>query len=69
VTRVLDRLALSRGLPQVIRTGNGKELCGKSMVTWAYQRGVRLRLIQPGKPNQEAGDVEDSPCPCASNAK
>ena len=54
VTRVLDRLALSRGLPQVIRTDNGKEFCGKAMVTWAYERGVQLRLIQPGKPNQNA---------------
>lgn len=54
VTRVLDRLALSRGLPQVIRTDNGKEFCGKAMVAWAYERGVQLRLIQPGKPNQNA---------------
>ena len=54
VTRVLDRLALTRGLPRVIRTDNGKEFCGKAMVTWAYERGVHLRLIQPGKPNQNA---------------
>ncbi|MFB9115262.1 IS3 family transposase [Xanthomonas arboricola pv. corylina] len=54
VSRVLDRLALSRGLPAVIRTDNGKEFCGKAMVTWAHERGVQLRLIQPGKPNQNA---------------
>lgn len=54
VTRVLDRLAHSRGLPQVIRTDNGKEFCGKAMVIWAHQQGVQLRLIQPGKPNQNA---------------
>lgn len=54
VTRVLERLALIRGLPQVIRTDNGKEFCGKAMVTWAYSCGVQLRLIQPGKPNQNA---------------
>ncbi|UJB17121.1 IS3 family transposase [Xanthomonas translucens pv. undulosa] len=54
VSRVLDRLAISRGLPQVIRTDNGKELCGKTMVSWAHGRGVQLRLIQPGKPNQNA---------------
>ena len=54
VTRVLDRLAQSRGTPQVIRTDNGKEFCGKAMVMWAYERGVQLRLIQPGKPNQNA---------------
>jgi len=54
VTRVLDRLALSRGLPQVIRTDNGKEFCGKAMLTWAFARGVTMRLIEPGKPNQNA---------------
>lgn len=54
VTRVMDRLALSRGLPKVIRSDNGKEFCGKAMVTWAHARGVQLRLIEPGKPNQNA---------------
>ena len=54
VTRVMDRLALSRGLPKVIRSDNGKEFCGKAMVTWAHERGVQLRLIEPGKPNQNA---------------
>jgi transposase InsO family protein len=54
VTRVLDRLAHSRGLPRTIRTDNGKEFCGKAMVTWAHERGVQLRLIEPGKPNQNA---------------
>ena len=54
LTRILDRLALSRGLPKVIRTDNGKEFCGKVMVIWAHERGVQLRLIQPGKPNQNA---------------
>jgi putative transposase len=54
VTRVLDHLASSRGLPRVIRTDNGKEFCGKAMVTWAHQNGVDLRLIEPGKPNQHA---------------
>lgn len=54
VTRVLARLALSRGLPQVIRTDNGKEFCGKAMVAWVHEQGVQLRLIEPGKPNQNA---------------
>jgi len=54
VTRVLERLALSRGLPRVIRTDNGKEFCGKAMVEWAHARGLDLRLIEPGKPNQNA---------------
>lgn len=49
VTRVLDRLAYSRGLPQVIRTDNGKEFCGKATAVLAHARGVQLRLIQPGE--------------------
>lgn len=54
LTRILDRLALQRGLPQAIRTDNGKEFCGRAMLTWAHERSVRLFLIQPGKPNQNA---------------
>jgi putative transposase len=54
VARVLDRLALSRGLPLSIRSDNGKEFCGKAMIEWAHTRGVALRLIEPGKPNQNA---------------
>jgi hypothetical protein len=33
LTRILDGLAVSRGLPQVIRTDNGKEFCGRAMLT------------------------------------
>jgi len=54
VTRMLDRLAKTRGLPRIIRTDNGKEFCGRAMLTWAHQHGVTLRLIEPGKPNQNA---------------
>jgi transposase InsO family protein len=54
VTRVMDRLALTRGLPKMMRSDNGKEFCGKAMVMWAHDRGVQLRLIEPGKPNQNA---------------
>jgi putative transposase len=54
VTRILDRLAKSRGLPRIIRTDNGKEFCGRAMLTWACQHDVNLRLIEPGKPNQNA---------------
>ena len=54
VVRVMERLALSRGLPRIIRTDNGKEFCGKAMLEWAHGKGVSLRLIEPGKPNQNA---------------
>ncbi|MBH0197714.1 MAG: IS3 family transposase [Nitrospira sp.] len=54
VTRLLDHLAAPRGLPQVIRTDKGKEFCGHAMRTWAHAHTVTLRLIEPGKPNQNA---------------
>ena len=54
VTRVLEHLAVSRGLPQVLRTDNGPEFCGRALLTWAHERGLTLRLIEPGKPNQNA---------------
>jgi transposase InsO family protein len=54
VTRSLDRLAVERGLPGVFRTDNALEFCGRAMLTWAHERGVTLRLIEPGKPNQNA---------------
>lgn len=54
LTHILDRLAMRRGLPQAIRTDNGKEFCGQAMLSWAHARGVKLFLIEPGKPNQNA---------------
>lgn len=54
MTGLLDRLSQTRGLPRVIRTGNRKEFCGKAMVMWVHRRGIDLRLIEPGKPDQNA---------------
>lgn len=54
LTRILDQLAIDRGLPQALRTDNGPEFCSRAMMTWAHERGVALRLIEPGKPNQNA---------------
>ena len=54
VTRVLDRLALTRGLPEVITVDNGPEFIGKTLDLWAFENNVRLRFIQPGKPVQNA---------------
>jgi transposase InsO family protein len=54
LTRILSQLAIDRGLPKALRTDNGPEFCGRAMLTWAHERGVDLRLIEPGKPNQNA---------------
>ncbi len=54
VTHILDRLAMIRGLPRIVRVDNTNEFYARAMLTWAHQRGVKLRLIEPGKPNQNA---------------
>lgn len=54
VTRVLDRIALTRKLPEVITVDNGPEFISKSLDLWAFEHGVKIRFIQPGKPTQNA---------------
>lgn len=54
LTRILDRIAISRPLPRVIRSDNGKEFCSRAMQMWAHEHRVELRTIQPGKPTQNA---------------
>jgi len=54
VTRVLERLRTTRGLPLVIQADNGPELRGRTLDQWAYEHGVRLQFIEPGKPIQNA---------------
>jgi len=54
VTRILDQAARFRGYPKAIRTDQGPEFTARALDQWAYQRGVQLKLIQPGKPTQNA---------------
>ena len=53
VARVLDRIITERrALPAEIVMDNGPELTSKALDQWAYDRGVQLRFIDPGKPVQ-----------------
>jgi putative transposase len=54
VIRVLNRLIELYGKPQAIRSDNGPEFAGNAMDAWAYETGVKLDFIQPGKPTQNA---------------
>jgi putative transposase len=54
VTRVLDRLEATVGLPQTIVVDNGPEFAGRTLDAWAYAHGVTLRFIRPGKPIENA---------------
>jgi len=54
VVSVLDRLAETRGLPEVITIDNGPEFAGKALDEWAYRKDVKLNFIRPGKPIENA---------------
>lgn len=50
VARTLQRIIDQRGMPEVIVSDNGPEFAGRAMDAWAYQAGVKLHFIRPGKP-------------------
>ena len=54
VGRILDAIALERGYPQAIVLDNGPEFTSRALDIWAYERGVELHFITPGKPNENA---------------
>ena len=54
VVQVLERVVAERGTPTELVLDNGPELAGKALDQWAYERNVRLRFIEPGKPVQNA---------------
>jgi putative transposase len=50
VVRVLDQVAETHGLPQMIVVDNGPEFTGRALDQWAHRNGVELHFIRPGKP-------------------
>lgn len=54
VARALDRAARFRGYPKAVRTDQGPEFTSRALDQWAYANGVTLKLIQAGKPTQNA---------------
>ena len=54
VSRVLDWLSMTRGLPESITVDNGPEFAGMALDRWAYTKSVRLAFIRPGKPVENA---------------
>lgn len=49
-----ESIAVFLGYPSAIRTDPRPEFTGKVLDQWAYQHGVILKLIQAGKPTQNA---------------
>ena len=54
VVRVLEDLRERRGLPQQIVVDNGTEFTSRVVDQWAFERGVQLHFITPGKPTENA---------------
>jgi putative transposase len=54
VVSILESLAETRGLPEVITMDNGSEFTGKVLDEWAYRNGVKLNFIRPRKPIENA---------------
>jgi len=50
VAIVLEAVGGRRGYPKEITVDNGSEFFSKAMDAWAYQRGVKLDFIRPGRP-------------------
>lgn len=50
VAAILDRLAQTTGLPQVIQVDNGPEFVSKALDEWAHRRQVKLAFSRPGTP-------------------
>lgn len=54
VIRVLDRIALERGYPQMLRMDNGPEFISLALAEWAENKEIKLEFIKPGTPTQNA---------------
>ncbi len=54
VARVLEQLSHQHGQPTTIVVDNGPEFSGQVLDAWAYQRGIQLHFITPGKPIENA---------------
>lgn len=52
VIQTLEEIALERGYPERIVCDNGPEFRSRALDEWAYENGVSLDFIQPGKPVQ-----------------
>ena len=54
VVAALERVANRSGYPQMITVDNGSEFTSKALDAWAYEHGVKLDFIRPGKPVENA---------------
>ena len=53
VVWALDQVIEWRGKPRFIRSDNGPEYIGSTLMNWAARRGIELLHIQSGQPQQK----------------
>jgi putative transposase len=54
VIRFMEQLIEIHGQPLAIRCDNGSELTSYTFTEWCQVKGIEIRFIQPGKPDQNA---------------
>lgn len=54
VAEVLSQVGSVRGLPERIVIDHGPEFISNALDAWAYERGIKLHFIRPGKPVDNA---------------
>src|SRR5262249_32319076 len=54
VAEALDRVLGAGTRPRSITVDHGTEFTSRALEDWAYQRGVQLDFIRPGKPQENA---------------
>lgn len=54
VVRVLNQVAVERGVPKRLFCDNGSEFTGRLLDLWAYHNQVTIEFSRPGKPTDNA---------------
>jgi len=54
VPGALERVTAEVGLPTSVTVDHGAEFSSEALKECAWQRGVKLDFIRPGKPNENA---------------
>ena len=52
VEKILQRVCLDKGFPEMMRSDNGSEFIGKAVNEWLAENGIKPIFIEPGKPWQ-----------------
>ncbi|AXR59553.1 IS3 family transposase [Leptospira mayottensis] len=54
LVRILNEVSEVRSLPKQIVVDNGPEFTSKAFLRWAFEKGVDIHFITPGKPTENA---------------